>query len=137
MLIQQINADLKQAMLKKDPETVSVLRMLVSSFHNEAIALKKKEVGLNEEEEIKVLKREVKKHRDSIEQYEKGGRPDLAAKEKQELEILNRYLPAEMSEDEVKKVVEEVMAEMGEVAPSQFGMVMKNVMAKIGGKADV
>lgn len=136
MLIQKINKDLKEAMKNKDAQVVSVLRMLISAMHNEAIALKKKDEGLNEEEEIKVLKREAKKRKDSIEQFEKGGRSELADQEKKELEILQKYLPEEMSEKEIRKVVEEVMAEMGEVLPSQFGKVMGTVMAKVKGKAD-
>jgi len=136
MLLQQINDDIKQSMRNKDSETLSVLRMLVSAINNEAIVLKKKDEGLNKEEELKILKREAKKRKDSIEQYNAGGREELAEKEKKELEILNKYLPEEMSEDEVRKIVEEVVAGMDEVLPSQFGQVMGQVMAKTKGQAD-
>lgn len=136
MLLNKINTDLKEAMKNKDTQTVSVLRMLLAAINNEAIALKKKEAGLSAEEEMKVLKREAKKYKDSIQQYAAGGRPELAEQEKKELNILGQYLPEEMSEEEVKKIVAEVMTEMGEVAPSQFGLVMKNVMAKTAGQAD-
>lgn len=137
MLQSQISTDLKQAMKNKDALTVSVLRMLSASFNNEAINLMKKEEGLNEEEAVKVLKREVKKRKDSIEQYKTGGREDLADNEAKELTILEKYLPAEMSEDEIRRIVESVVAEMGSsVAPSQFGVVMKAVMAKTSGMAD-
>jgi uncharacterized protein YqeY len=136
MLLEKIKSDLKEAMKNKEAEKLSVLRMLVSAINNEAITLGKKDEGLNEEEVIKILKREVKKRKDSVEQFTAGGRPELAEAEQKEIEILNVYLPAEMSEEEVKKIVTEVIAEMGEVAPSQFGLVMKTVMAKTAGQAD-
>ena len=136
MYKEKINADLKQAMINKEADKLSVLRMLVSSINNEAIAKKKKEKGLSENEELLVLNREVKKRKDSIEQYMQGGRPELAEKEKQELKIIQNYLPEEMSEDNIRKIVEEVVASMGEVAPSQFGQIMGQIMAKVKGKAD-
>jgi len=135
-ITEQINNNLKEAMKNKEADKLSVLRMLNAALQNEAIAGGKKDAGLSEEEAIKVIKKEVKKRKDSIEQFTAGGRPELAANEQKEAEILAVYLPEEMSEEELKKVVAEVIAEMGEVAPSQFGLVMKNVMAKTGGKAD-
>ena len=136
MLIETINNDLKDALKNRDMQALSVLRMIVSALNNEAIALKKKGQGLSQEEEIRVLKREVRKRKDSIEQYKKGGRGELAEKEEKELEILQKYLPEEMSQEENKKIVEGVISEMGEVLPSQFGKVMGQVMAKVKGKAD-
>jgi len=136
MLIETINNDLKDALKNRDMQALSVLRMIVSALNNEAIALKKKGQGLSQEEEIRVLKREVRKRKDSIEQYKKGGRGELAEKEEKELKILQKYLPEEMSQEEIKKIVEEVISEMGEVLPSQFGKVMGQVMAKVKGKAD-
>ncbi|MFH1457124.1 MAG: GatB/YqeY domain-containing protein [Patescibacteria group bacterium] len=132
----KINLDIKQAMKNKEADKLSVLRMLMSALNNEAIAKKKKEEGLSEDEELQVLKREVKKRKDSVEQYENGGRSELAEKEKQELEIIQAYLPEEMSEEEVKKIIEEVVSGIGEVAPSQFGQIMSQAMAKVKGKAD-
>ena len=136
MLLSKINQDLKSAMIAKDAQKVSVLRMLISAINNEAIALGKKDQGLNEDEELKVIKREVKKRKDSIEQFTAGNRQDLADNEKKELLILDIYLPQEMSEDEVRQIVEQTVSEMGEVLPNQFGEVMKNVMAKTKGSAD-
>jgi hypothetical protein len=135
-IIEQINNNIKDAMKNKEVQKLSVLRMLNASFKNEAIALGKKDEGLSDEEAIKVIKKEVKKRKDSVEQYTAGNRPELADKEKKEAEILSAYLPEEMSEEELKKIVVEVISEMGEVAPSQFGLVMKNVMTKTGGQAD-
>jgi uncharacterized protein YqeY len=135
-LTEKITNDLKEAMKKKEAEKLSVLRMLNAALQNETIALGKKDAGLNDDEAIKVIKKEVKKRKDSVDQFMAGGRTELAEKEKREMEILAAYLPAEMSEEELKKIVAEVLAEMGEVAPSQFGVVMKAVMAKAGGQAD-
>ncbi|MDD5290199.1 MAG: GatB/YqeY domain-containing protein [Patescibacteria group bacterium] len=135
-ITEQINNNLKEAMKNKEADKLSVLRMLNAALQNETIALGKKGTGLSDDDAIKVIKKEVKKRKDSIEQFTAGGRPELAAAEQKEAEILSVYLPAEMGEEELKKIVAEVIAEMGEVAPSQFGLVMKNVMAKTGGKAD-
>ncbi|MFH1610447.1 MAG: GatB/YqeY domain-containing protein [Patescibacteria group bacterium] len=136
MFKEKLNVELKEFLKNKDTEKVTLLRMILSAFQNEAIAKKKQEEGLNEEEEIQILKREVKKRKDSIEQYTSGGRQDLADKEKQELDFIQKYLPEEMSEEEIKKIVEEVITSMGEVAPSQFGQIMSQVMAKTKGQAD-
>ena len=127
---------MKDFLKNKDTEKVTLLRMLLSAFQNEAIAKKKQEEGLNEDEELQILKREVKKRKDSIKQYTSGGREDLAEKEKQELEFIQKYLPEEMNEEEVKKIVKEVITSIGEVAPSQFGQIMNQVMAKTKGQAD-
>lgn len=127
---------MKDFLKNKDTEKVTLLRMLLSAFQNEAIAKRKQEEGLNEDEELQILKREVKKRKDSIEQYTSGGREDLAEKEKQELEFIQKYLPEEMNEEEVKKIVKEVITSIGEVAPSQFGQIMNQVMAKTKGQAD-
>jgi len=136
MYKEKINIDLKQAMLNREADRLSVLRMLIAAINNEVIAKNKKEVGLTEEEEMLVLKREVKKRKDSIEQYINGGRQELADKEKLELEIIKNYLPEEMGKDEIKKIVEEVMAGIGEVASSKFGEIMGQVMAKVKGQAE-
>ena len=136
MLISKINQELKQAMKNKESLKLSVLRMLVSEFNNEAINLKKKEQGLNAEEELKILKREVKKRKDSIQQFESGNRPELAEQEKKELEILQKYLPEEMSENEIRKIVKEVISRIGKVVPNQFGQIMGQVMKKIQENAD-
>lgn len=137
MLQDKISLDLKQAMKDKDTLKLSVLRMVLASINNESINLNKKDEGLSDEEVIKVLKREVKKRKDSIEQYRSGGRIDLADAEIKELPFLEKYLPAEMGEDEIGKIVTEVVAEMGgSVSPTQFGLVMKAVMAKTNGQAD-
>ena len=98
------------------------------------ISLKKQD--LTDEEVLKVLKREAKKREDSIAIFTTGNRADLAAKEQAELVLIKKYLPAEMSADELRPIVASVIAETGASAPSQFGLVMKAVMTKAGGTAD-
>ncbi|MCG2697580.1 GatB/YqeY domain-containing protein, partial [Candidatus Parcubacteria bacterium] len=110
-LRQQINNDLKQAMLNKEAETLSVLRMLISSIRNQEIALRKGEdVSLTDEQIVKVLRSEIKKRKDSILAYEQGNRRDLAEKEKSEMQILEKYLPPELSDEEVEKIIKEVLS---------------------------
>lgn len=136
MILKTIDTDLKEALKKREGAVISTLRMIIAALHNEAIALKKKDSGLNDQEEIAVLKREVKKRRDSVAAYEQGGRPELAQKEKEEIAIIEKYLPPSLSDEEIKKIVDEVIAEMGEVNASQFGTIMKKVMEKLAGQAD-
>ncbi len=136
MFDKKIETDLKEALKNKDGQRLSVLRMIIAALHNEAINLKKKDQGLSDQEELAVLKREVKKRKDSVSAYQEGGRGELAEKEQAEISIIEQYLPANLSETEIKKIVEEVVTSMGEVNENQFGIVMKNVMAKLAGQAD-
>ncbi len=136
MIVDKIKQDLKQAMRDKDQISLSVLRTINADFKNEAIELKKKDEPLKDEEALKVIKRQAKKHKDSIEQYQSAGRDDLVEQEKAELEIINKYLPEQMSEEKVQQIVDEVIKSMGEVTPSQFGEIMKKVMAQTKGQAD-
>lgn len=133
-LATQIEAEIKTAMLARDSGTTDLLRLLKAAFQNEMISLKKPD--LTDEEALKVLKREAKKREDSIELYLQGQRSDLADKEKIELAMIQKYLPVAMSEEAIKEITAEVIAELGSTSPSQFGLVMKTVMAKTGGAAD-
>lgn len=129
-LFTQINSDLKQAMKQSQAETTATLRMLVSSLKNEQIA---KKTDLSNEEVVAVVSREVKKRRDSVTQYEAAGRADLAEKEKSEIGILQKYLPAQLSEDQIREQVKAVIADN---AGAPFGKVMGAAMAKLKGQAD-
>ncbi len=133
-LLSQLEADLKQALLSKDKATVDLLRLMKAALKNEMIALKK--TALTDDEVVKVLKREAKKRQDSIQQFTNGGRQDLADQEKKELALLEKYLPQQLPAEEIKKIIQQVAGEMGEIAPSQFGMLMGAVMKKIGNQAD-
>ncbi|MFH2013923.1 MAG: GatB/YqeY domain-containing protein [Patescibacteria group bacterium] len=133
MLKENITQDIKKAMQEKNALLLSVLRGVIAVVKNREIEKKKE---LDEDEIIQVISSEAKKRKDSIEQFEKGGRQDLVEKEKQELEILQKYLPEQMSEDDIKKEVELAIKESGAVNPSDTGKVMSILMPKLKGKAE-
>lgn len=126
-----ITIDLKKAMLDKDAQKVSVLRMLVAELKNERIEKGKE---LTTEEELGVLKKAAKKRKESIEIYQKADRAELAAKETEELKVLQKYLPKEMSKEEVLKIVNQLKDEGG--LGSNFGEAMKAAIVKLQGKVD-
>lgn len=129
-LAQNIEIDFKNALKEQQALKLSVLRMLKSALKNEAIA--KKQAELSDEEVMAVLRRELKKRQDSILAFSSAGRNDLADQEKAEAELINVYLPALMSEEDVAKIVDSVIAS----GINGFGLVMKEVMAQTKGQAD-
>ena len=133
---ERLDSDLKEAMRAKDATTLGVLRMLKSALKYTAIEKSGAEAELSDAEAAQVIRKQAKQRQDSIESFEKGGRAELAAKEKKELSILNAYLPQAMSADELSKVVRETIAEIGATSKAQMGAVMKGLQAKIGGRAD-
>jgi uncharacterized protein len=135
-LSQQIDSDLKEAMRAKDTTKLSVLRMLKSALKYAAIAKSGAEAELNDAETAQVVRKQAKQRQDSIESFEKGGRAELAEKEKEELSILNGYLPQPMSAEEISKVVRETIAEAGATSRAQMGAVMKALQAKVAGRVD-
>ena len=135
-LREQIIADLKDAMRSGNTSKRDTLRMLDSSIKNFEIAKRKRETGLDEEEVLDVISRSVKQHIDSIKQFEEGGRPELAEQEKVELEILQSYLPEQMSQEEVMVVVEQVVDRLGATSMGEMGKVMGSVMAELRGRVD-
>ena len=132
-LLTTLNEDMKQAMRAKDKESLQVIRMLKASIQNEQI---KKGQDLNDEEELTVLSREMKQRRDSLAEFEKADRTDLADKVKKEIVIVENYLPAQLSEEEIRAIVTEAVAKTGATSPKEFGKVMGAVMPKVKGKAD-
>jgi len=138
MLYQKIKEDLSKALKSGDTLRISVLRMVLSSLHNKEIEKKGKNQNseLTEEEIIEVLKREAKKRKEAIETYLKGNRNDLADKEKKELEIIIAYLPKQLSEEEIKKIVQEAIQKLGAQSEKDFGKVMGFLMKELKGKAD-
>lgn len=138
MTIQEkIKEDMKAAMKAKEEVRLSVLRGLISAFTNESIILgKKPNDPLSDENALNVIIRASKQRKDSIDQFEKGGRLELAEAEAEELKIIEEYLPEMMSEDEVKKVVENKKTELGINSPEQFGQLIGIVMKELKGKAD-
>jgi uncharacterized protein YqeY len=135
-LQQRVDSDLKEAMRAKDATKLGVLRMLKSALKYAAIAKSDAEAELSDAEAVQVIRKQAKQRQDSIESFEKGGRAELAEKEKEELAILKTYLPQGMSPDELAKVVRETIAELGATSKAQMGAVMKALQAKIGGRAD-
>ena len=135
-LSQRIDSDLKEAMRAKDTTKLSVLRMLKSALKYGAIAKAGAEAELSDGEAAQVIRKQVKQRQDSIESFEKGGRAELADKEKEELAILNAYLPQPMSAEEISKVVRETIAEVGATSKAQMGAVMKALQAKVAGRVD-
>ena len=135
-LSQRIDQDLKQAMREKNATKLGVLRMLKAAMTNAAIERSGAQGQLSDADATQVIRKQVKQRQDSIESFEKGGRAELAAKEKEELSILQTYLPQAMSAEEVSKIVRETIAEVGATSKAQMGAVMKAVQAKVGGRAD-
>jgi hypothetical protein len=135
-LSQKIDADLKDAMRAKDVARLGVLRMLKSALKYAAIEKAGAEGELDDAEATQVIRKQVKQRQDSIESFEKGGRAELAAKEKSEIVILQQYLPATMSAEEVSRLVRETIAETGATSRAQMGAVMKALGPKIAGRAD-
>jgi uncharacterized protein YqeY len=135
-LQERVDADLKEAMRAKDATKLGVLRMLKSALKYAAIAKSDSEAELSDVEAAQVIRKQAKQRQDSIESFEKGGRAELVEKEKEELSILNEYLPQAMSADEVSKVVRETIAEAGATSRAQMGAVMKALQTKVAGRVD-
>jgi len=136
-LHQQLKSELKDAMRAKDTTRLTVIRGLLTAFTNELVAQKKKpDEELDDEGAFAVLTRASKQRKDSIEQFEKGNRSDLAENEQKELEIIEGYLPEMMSREEVEKIVTEKKNKLGIDDPSKKGQLMGMVMKELKGKAD-
>ena len=132
-LLETLNADMKQAMKDKNKEALSVIRMVKSTVMNDQISLGH---DLTPEEELTVLSREVKQRQDSLAEFEKGGREDLAAGIRSELTILAKYLPAQLTEEEIVAIVAAAIEQTGATGPKDMGKVMGVVTPQVKGKAD-
>ena len=133
---ERIDHDLKEAMKARQAERLGVLRMLKSSLKNLAIEKGGMAFMLSEPDALAVVRKELKKRQDSIESFTKGNRPELAAKEKAEAEILETYLPQALSADELKQLVATAIAEAGATSKAQMGAVMKIAVERAAGRAD-
>jgi uncharacterized protein YqeY len=132
----QIDHDLKEAMKAKQAERLGVIRMLKSALKNLAIEKGGIDFVLDDATALGVVRKEMKKRQDSIESFEKGGRPELAAKEKAEAEILAAYLPQPFGPEELTALVKDVIAEVGATSKAQMGAVMKLANERAAGRAD-
>ncbi|RJQ14576.1 GatB/YqeY domain-containing protein [Candidatus Parcubacteria bacterium] len=149
-LQEKINEDLKEAQRSKDELRTTTLRMLIGAFHNKEIEKRtkasrgsnktavelEKESRLNEEEMIKVVQSELKKRKEAIESFEKGGREDLVAKEKKEMSVLEKYVPEQISEEKLKAVVLEEIKGSGAKSIKEMGAVIKRVSERVGASAE-
>ena len=149
LLQEKINNELKKALQEKDELLLLVLRGVNAAIHNKEIEKRtqlskqekdveklKKESKLIEEEVMQVISSEAKKRKDSIEEFKKGGRDDLVEKEEKELEILKKYLPEQMSEEQIKEQAKKAIEETGAAGPQDTGKVMGALMPKLKGKAE-
>ena len=134
MLTEKIDSDLKTSMKRKDATRTSVLRLLKTAMTNKMI--EKKTDKLNDSDVITLIRKDVKRHQDSIEQFKKGNRDDLVKKEEAELEILKSYLPKEVLPEEIKQAVKKIIEETGASGKKDFGKVIKATMEKFKGACD-
>jgi uncharacterized protein YqeY len=132
--LEKLAADIKAAMIAKDADKLSALRMLKSAIGYAQI--EKKNENLPDADLIAIVQKEVKKRRDSVEAFEKAGRTELAAKELQEITILEAFLPKALTPEELTVMVKEIIKETGATSKKDMGSVIKAVQAKAAGKAD-
>ena len=129
----QLNQDMKAAMKAKEKDRLTTIRMIKAAFQNEKIA---KGRELTPDEEITILSREKKQRMDSYEEFAKAGRDDLVKNLEKELEVVDQYLPEQLSDDEVRSIVKETIDEVGAESMKDMGKVMTNIMPKVAGAAD-
>jgi len=132
-LKQRIDRDTREALKKKDSLRLSVLRMLKSEIKYKEI---EKGSELSDDEVISVLSSSVKRRKDSIQQFEKGERDDLVSREKAELELVLKYLPEQLTEEELSQIINQAIKELNASGPSDLGKVMRQIMPEVRGRAD-
>lgn len=132
-LTDRINQDVKEAMKARDKDTLKVIRMLKAGLQKEQLEHSE---PLNEEEELTIIARELKQRKDSLAEFEKAGRQDLVDEVTAEIEIVERYLPQQLSEEEVEAKIQSIIDELGATSSEDFGKVMGKAMADLKGQAD-
>lgn len=132
-LVERLNQDMKLAMKNKDKLKLSVIRMVKASVKNEEI---NQGSSLMDEQVLAVVTRELKQRRDSLQEFDKAGREDLAAPTREEIKILLEYMPEQMGEDEIRRVVSEAIQQVGAQSKKDLGKVMGVLMPKVKGRAD-
>ena len=133
-LSDRLSQEIKSAMLARDADRLTPLRLLKSAMGYAQI--ERKTENLSDADVIAIIQKEIKKRRDSIDQFEKGGRPELAAKEKAELAVLETFLPQPFSNEELEQLVRATIQEIGATTKKEMGAVIKAVQAKAAGRAD-
>ncbi|MFZ4598417.1 MAG: GatB/YqeY domain-containing protein [Terrimicrobiaceae bacterium] len=132
----QIDQEIKAAMLAREAAKLGVLRMLKSALMNAAIEKHGAGGVLEDADALAIVRKEIKKRQDSVESFEKGGRPEMAANERDEITLLSAYLPQALSESEIAEIVRAAITETGATSRKQMGDVMKIVNANVAGRAD-
>ena len=132
-LLSTLNDDMKQAMKAKEKDVLQVIRMIKASLQNEQIKLGRE---LTADEELTLLSREMKQRRDSLAEFEKANRDDLVEKVVAEIAIVEKYLPTQLTEEEIRQIVASVIEDTGVTSTQAFGQVMGKVMPQVKGKAD-
>jgi len=133
-LLERLSQELKAAMLSKDTERLSTLRLLKSAIGY--VQIERETDTLPDAEVFAIIHKEVKKRREAVEQYEKGGRPELASKEKQEILVLESFLPRPLSAEALEQLVRAAIQETGATGKKQMGQVIKAVQSKAAGRAE-
>ena len=132
-LSERLNEDMKQAMRNQDKFKLSTIRMVRATMKNLEIDLKR---TLNDNEVLDILSREIKQRKDALQEFEKAGRDDLAASARAEVEIIAVYLPKQLTEEEIKVIVQQTIQETGASSKADMGKVMSALMPKVKGRAD-
>ncbi len=132
-LSERLSEDMKQAMKSQDKFRLSVIRMMRSSVKNVEIDQKK---TLNDSEVLDILNRELKQRKDALQEFEKAGREDLAEKMKAEIAVIVEYLPQQLTQEEIREIVEQTIRETGAASKADMGKVMSALMPKVKGRAD-
>lgn len=133
-LYQKIEEEMRRSLKEGDSVKLSVLRMLISAI--KTLEIDKKVKRLEEPDILQLIQKQVKQHKESIEQFEKGKRQDLVDKETKELKVLESYMPKQLSDDEVMSLIKEAISETGATTKSEVGKIMKVVMEKVKGRSD-
>lgn len=133
-LFNQINEDIKACMKNKDSFKLSVIRMVKGAMQLEVINKKR---DLNDEEVIAIIAKQIKMRKDSIEQFKKGSRDDLVETTQKEIDILNEYMPEQLSLEEINKIIDEVFEIVKPTGSKDLGLIMKEISPKVKGKADM
>lgn len=133
-LLEQLNQDMKYAMKHKDKARLNVIRMIKTSLQHEVI--ERQNSQLSEDEELTILSRELKQRNDSLQEFKSAGRQDLVEKLETEIQILQEYMPNQLSDDELEAIVQSTVQEVNAKSKSDMGKVMSAIMPKIKGKAD-
>lgn len=133
-ILERLNSDLKDAMKSKDSFALSVIRMAKGAIQLEAINKKKE---LSEDELVSIISKQIKLRKDSISEFEKAGRNDLVEQNKKEIELLTKYMPEQLSEEEINSIIDEIFEKVNPTSAKDMGLIMKELSPRLKGKADM